>query len=281
MSYNVANQLVQSVTGGETTKYSYDANGSLVKSENAGGARSYTYNALGLLAKFTREDGYTETYTYNVNRLLSGVATSDGLTSSLTWDILYGDGVVISESKNGEATSYTYGLERISALTGRTRTEYVHDGRGSVAAEVSYNDSWYTFGGNIGADYNGRQMAPGVRLRASQDMSGSRPCQGSTTQVYYRKEAIPCPGQGPRNIVQNVGTLHSNSVKKRALRAGSDLSAVTRRGRLRAGARSVTSSRDALIRRSRPAKTRATCPTSQLCCVSGSFHGFAAAGRTR
>ena len=33
----------------------------------------------------------------------------------------------------------------------RTRTEYVHDGRGSVAAEVSYNDSWYTFGGNIGA----------------------------------------------------------------------------------------------------------------------------------
>ena len=151
MSYNVANQLVQSVTGGETTKYSYDANGSLVKSENAGGARSYTYNALGLLAKFTREDGYTETYTYNVNRLLSGVATSDGLTSSLTWDILYGDGVVISESKNGEATSYTYGLERISALTGRTRTEYVHDGRGSVAAEVSYNDSWYTFGGNIGA----------------------------------------------------------------------------------------------------------------------------------
>ena len=33
----------------------------------------------------------------------------------------------------------------------------MYDGRGSVAAEVSYNDSWYTFGGNIGADYNGRQ----------------------------------------------------------------------------------------------------------------------------
>ena len=269
--------------------------------------------------------------------------------------------MVISESQLGETTDYTYGLERISAISGNTRTEYVYDGRGSVAAEVSYNTAWYTFSGGLAkknvtsksytpfgeqigeatsgfgyngeyynaatgmiyrrarfyepqmnrfsqkdtlrgsitdgaslnrylycqsdpvnfADYNGRQMAPGVRLRASQDMSGSRPCHGSTTQVYYRKEAIPCPGQGPRNIVQNVGTLHSNSVKKRALRAGSDLSAVTRRGRLRAGARSVTSSRDALIRRSRPAKTRATCPTSQLCCVSGSFHGFAAAGRTR
>lgn len=66
--------------------------------------------------------------------------------------------MVISESQLGETTDYTYGLERISAISGNTRTEYVYDGRGSVAAEVSYNDSWYTFGGNIGADYNGRQM---------------------------------------------------------------------------------------------------------------------------
>ena len=57
--------------------------------------------------------------------------------------------MVISESKNGEATSYTYGLERISAITGNTRTEYVYDGRGSVAAEVSYNTAWYTFGGGL------------------------------------------------------------------------------------------------------------------------------------
>ena len=46
--------------------------------------------------------------TGNTNRLLSSSTTNDGLTSALTWDILYGDGVVISESKNGEATSYTY-----------------------------------------------------------------------------------------------------------------------------------------------------------------------------
>ena len=77
------------------------------------------------------------------------MTTSDNLTTSLSWDILYGDGVVISSTKNGEQTNYTYGLERISAQTGKTRTEYVYDGRGSVAAEVTYNNAWYTFGGGL------------------------------------------------------------------------------------------------------------------------------------
>ena len=145
-SYNAANQLVQSVSGTEKTAYSYDANGNLVKSENAVGARSYAYNALGLLAQFTREDGYSERYSYNANRLLSSITDNDG-TTTLTWDILQGEGVVIASTQNGQTTSFTYGLERISAITGKTRTEYVYDGRGSVAAEVSYNDSWYSFGG--------------------------------------------------------------------------------------------------------------------------------------
>ena len=149
MRYNAANQLISSVTGNDTTKYTYDANGNLVRSENAGGARSYAYNALNLLQSFTREDGYSETYTYNANRLLSEIRTNEDLTTTLTWDILYGDGVVISADQNGKSTNYTYGLERISALTGKTRTEYVYDGRGSVAAEVSYNDAWYTFGGGL------------------------------------------------------------------------------------------------------------------------------------
>ena len=57
--------------------------------------------------------------------------------------------MVIGAAQNGETTNYTYGLERISALASKTRTEYVYDGRGSVAAEVSYNDAWYTFGGGL------------------------------------------------------------------------------------------------------------------------------------
>ena len=149
MRYNAANQLIQSVTGNDTTKYTYDANGNLVRSENAVGARSYAYNALNLLESFTREDGYTENYSYNANRLLSEIRTSEDLTTTLTWDILYGDGVVISAAQNGQTTNYTYGLERISAISGSTRTEYVYDGRGSVVAEVSYNNAWYTFGGGL------------------------------------------------------------------------------------------------------------------------------------
>ena len=149
MRYNAANQLISSVTGNDTTKYTYDANGNLTRSENAGGVRSYAYNALNLLQSFTREDGYSETYTYNANRLLSEIRTSEDLTTTLTWDILYGDGVVISADQNGKSTNYTYGLERISAISGSTRTEYVYDGRGSVAAEVSYNNAWYTFGGGL------------------------------------------------------------------------------------------------------------------------------------
>ena len=147
MRYNAANQLVQSVTGGETTTYTYDANGNLVKSENAAGARSYTYNALNLLEKFTREDGYSESYGYNAQRLLSSVTTSEGVTSALTYDILYGDGVVIQSAQNGETTRFVYGLERVSAISGNTRTEYVYDARGSVAAEISYSTAWYSLAG--------------------------------------------------------------------------------------------------------------------------------------
>ena len=143
MSYNAANQLVQSVKGGETTTYSYDANGNLVKSENAAGARSYAYNALNLLATFTREDGYSESYTYNANRLLSSITNNTG-TTTLTYDILYGDGVVLQSAQNGEKTSFVYGLERVSAISAKNRTEYVHDGRGSVAAELIYNGTSLT-----------------------------------------------------------------------------------------------------------------------------------------
>ena len=148
-TYNAANQLTQSVTGGNTTAYTYDPNGNLTAKQTATGTTRYTYNALNLLQSYTGEDGYTETYTYNANRLLSSVTTPEA-TTSLTWDSLYGDGVVISETTGKNTTDYTYGLERISSLTGSTRTEYIYDVRGSVAAEVSYNNAWYTFGGTLG-----------------------------------------------------------------------------------------------------------------------------------
>ena len=140
-SYNAANQLISSAANGETTKYTYDANGNLIQKGNT----RYTYNALNLLESWT--DGeYGESYSYNAEGLLSSISSAEG-TTNLTWDILMGEGVVISAETNGVETNYTYGLERISAQTGKTRTEYIYDGRGSVAAEVSYNNAWYTLGG--------------------------------------------------------------------------------------------------------------------------------------
>ena len=147
-TYNAANQLTQSVTGGNTTAYTYDANGNLTAKQTATGTTRYAYSALNLLQSYTDEDGYTETYTYNADRLLSSVTTPEAATN-LTWDILYGDGVVISETTGKNTTDYTYGLERISAITESNRTEYIYDARGSVAAEVSYNNAWYTFGGTL------------------------------------------------------------------------------------------------------------------------------------
>ena len=138
-TYNAANQLV---SDGEN-KYTYDKNGNLVQKGNT----KYTYNAQNLLESWT--DGeHSESYTYNANRLLSSVTTDEG-TTSFAWDILTGDGVVISAESDGEATDYLYGLERIAALNGKNKTEYAYDGRGSVAAELRYTDAWYTLGGAL------------------------------------------------------------------------------------------------------------------------------------
>ena len=130
-TYNAANQLVSD----GTYEYTYDRIGNLVEKAGNGGLVSYTYNALNLLEQWT--DGESnESYTYNAAGLLSTVKTNTS-TTTLTWDILTGDGVVISAENNGTVTDYTYGLERISANTGRARTEYVYDARGSVIGEVT------------------------------------------------------------------------------------------------------------------------------------------------
>ena len=143
--------LTETAPNGAVTRYTYDLAGNLSTVTDAKGsvtATRYAYNALNLLQSYTGEDGYTETYTYNADRLLSSVTTPEA-TTNLTWDILYGDGVVISETTGKNTTNYTYGLERISTITGSNRTEYIYDARGSVAAEVSYNNAWYTFGGML------------------------------------------------------------------------------------------------------------------------------------
>lgn len=126
-TYNEVNQLISD----GVDKYSYDRNGNLTQK----GDVQYTYNAKNLLESYT--DGeYTETYTYNAQGLLKSISAPNEVTT-FTWDILNGDGQMLTSTANGVTTDYTYGLERISGSIGSSRTEYVYDARGSVIAEVS------------------------------------------------------------------------------------------------------------------------------------------------
>ena len=53
------------------------------------------------------------------------------------------------ERTGGRTISYEYGLERLSMYAqeglAERKTEYVYDGRGSVAQEVSYDNVWYNY----------------------------------------------------------------------------------------------------------------------------------------
>lgn len=92
-------------------------------------------------------------------------------------------------------TIYTYGLERISALTAKTKTEYVYDGRGSVAAEVSYNNSWYTLGGALSKkDISSKSYTPLANRSGSR--SPALATMGSTTTPPPGKSIS---GQGSMN----------------------------------------------------------------------------------
>lgn len=63
----------------------------------------YQYDKRGYLSSVTEHDGDSVSYTYDASRLLSSVTNDEG-TTSFAWDILTGDGVVISAESGGETT---------------------------------------------------------------------------------------------------------------------------------------------------------------------------------
>jgi len=79
---------------------------------------------------------------------------AEWVKTSYTYDVTAPYYEVLTESTNGVTTAYDYGVERLSAYSGKSawntiKTQYVYDGRGSVAQELSNNNSWYTFGGAL------------------------------------------------------------------------------------------------------------------------------------
>ena len=78
-------------------------------------------------------------------------ATSDTWqTTTYVYDVTAPFYEVLFETTN-VTTAYDYGVERISAYEkigwSTLKTDYVYDGRGSVSQELTYNSSWYAFGG--------------------------------------------------------------------------------------------------------------------------------------
>ena len=160
-AYNVKNQLTNySGYDGYQQRYSYNAQGHMTKRESKGNASRKTLEAIaaGSGETATAEDGGSD----DDPDPYAASATSDTWsTTTYVYDVTAPYYEVLSETTDSVTTAYDYGVERISAYEkigwSTLKTEFVYDGRGSVAQELHYNSSWYTFGGFLFfKDMNGR-----------------------------------------------------------------------------------------------------------------------------
>ena len=182
-AYDGSGNLLQKTLGNRVDSYSYDAYNRLVSYRGYDGYRQrYSYSAAGhLTKKETLGSGNRRTLEESVCGDGKKAASSDGeddeddpdpyggaatsaqaapapsaaarQVTSYVYDITAPYYEVLTETTEGATVSYDYGLERLAAHSAdfwaSRRTEYLYDGRGSVALEYSYNNSWYTLGGAL------------------------------------------------------------------------------------------------------------------------------------
>ena len=67
----------------------------------------------------------------------SQIDAGDWIVTSYVYDINQEYEQVLSETTQGQTTCYEYGLERISAYGPDGKTDYLYDGRGSVAEQLT------------------------------------------------------------------------------------------------------------------------------------------------
>jgi len=113
---------------------------------------------------YTGHDGFTQQYTLDAFGLRTGMeqkgdanrltleellqghaletteaaepSADEWVTTSYAYDVTMPYGQLLTETTGNVSTAYTYGLERISAQSGTLKTQYVYDGRYSVAQSV-------------------------------------------------------------------------------------------------------------------------------------------------
>ena len=154
-AYNVKNQLT-SYKGydGYQQRYSYNAQGHMVKRESKGSASRQTLEAIavgeGESNAATSKDGGSDD---DPDPYANAGSSDAWSTTTYVYDVTAPYYEVLSETTDCVTTAYDYGVERISAYTKQSlstqKTDYVYDGRGSVAQILTYNSSWYTLGGAL------------------------------------------------------------------------------------------------------------------------------------
>jgi RHS repeat-associated protein len=126
-TYNSGDELTQAGSVG----YTYDVDGNQLTS----GAKTYSYNVAGQMTSVN--DGTTSTaYAYDGNGLRASSSTGTASTSFI-WDTNSLDGtpqVALERDASGSTIrAYTYGLRRISMISGGSPFYYHYDTLGSVA----------------------------------------------------------------------------------------------------------------------------------------------------
>ena len=172
-AYDEVGNLTTKTLGNRVDTYTYDSYNQLTSYKGYDGYQQrYTYNAQGHM---TKRESSGNSNRQTLEEIVRGdeqkAATSDGEDSddpdpyagsasaenwqvtTYIYDVTAPYYEVLSETTDGVTTSYDYGIERLAAYSGgawnASKTEYVYDGRGSVAQEITYNNSWYTFKGAL------------------------------------------------------------------------------------------------------------------------------------
>ena len=162
MTYNKGNQLTQMRGPEGRINYTYDRRGNLTRKQMGRQRDTYAYDAMDRLVGYKGYDGFEQQYALDAFGLRTGImqkGNPDRLTmeemlqgramdvaepsvdewvkTSYIYDITLPHGQMLTETVDNGTTAYTYGQERIAAHNGTLKTQYVYDGRGSVAQTLA------------------------------------------------------------------------------------------------------------------------------------------------
>ncbi len=131
-TYDLAGQIVTSVSGGNTTTYTFDSNGNMTRIQLLTSVTTMTYDKENRMTVYN-QDGTRTTYSYDGD----GYKRSENVVGTVT-TLLWDGSTYFGEVTGGSYTKRYYSAKgRLTAFeAGGTRNDYVNDHLGSVTAEL-------------------------------------------------------------------------------------------------------------------------------------------------